>query len=176
MTRRKSSAEDDDVAAAFRRVAARFALLVASRFSIGPEAAIDIVQDAFVKILLRKQEGIPLPLTDQYLWRMVSNRAIDTVRSGIRRRKNEVALWLASSDAPIETIEAGLISIEQSERLNNALGQLSDPYRRIFELLLSEELSLAAIARRLDVSLGSIYTQYQRGLEKLRSLLQEPPT
>jgi RNA polymerase sigma factor (sigma-70 family) len=172
----QQSSADDEVAAAFRRLAARFALLITLRFSISPEAAVDIIQDAFLKILLRRQEGTPVPMTDQYLWTMVSNRAIDTLRSGTRRRQNEVALWLASSDASAQTVEEGLISIEQSQRLNHALDQLPEPYRRIFELLLGEELSLAAIARRLGVSLGSIYTQHRRGLEKLRSLLRDMPT
>jgi RNA polymerase sigma factor (sigma-70 family) len=175
MTREHSSA-DDDLAAAFRRLAPRFALLVARRFSIGPEAAIDIVQDAFVKILMRNRVGAALPMSDQYLWRMVSNRAIDTLRSGTRRRQNEVALWLALSDVSPTTVEDGLIALEQSKRLNHALSLLPDSYRRIFDLLLTEELSLAAIARRLNVNLGSIYTQYQRGIDKLRSLLTEIST
>jgi RNA polymerase sigma-70 factor (ECF subfamily) len=171
MTQQESSV-DDDVAIAFRKLAARFALLVASRFSTGPDAAFDIVHDTFVKVLLRKRAGEPLPLTEQYLWRMISNRAIDVLRAGTRRRVNEIALWLASSESPVETVERDLISGEQSKRLNEAIAQLPEQYRQIFELMLAQELSLADIARRLDVSLGSIYTQYQRGLEKLRSLLR----
>src|ERR1043166_3653016 len=160
----------EEIEAAFHRLAPRFALLLARRFHIPAEVVPDIVQSVFVKALAKFGGTLP---DDAYLWRMTVNQAVDEIRSNVRHRQHEVALWTAVSAESVRTVEGRLIAEEQSKLLNEAIDRLREPYKEIFRLLLDHELSLAEVARRRGVSLGSIYAQHQRGLERLRKLLAE---
>lgn len=145
-------------------------VLLRGKYQFTKQVAEDILQDTIADLLARGNE---LPTDDghlkHYLLAALKTHAIDEVRSSQRRRRLETPLFHAASVSAEET----LITSEQVQRLHACIARLPTPYREIFTLQVNEHLSLAEIARRLKRSLGSIYTQYQRGLALLRRCIDE---
>lgn len=153
------------------------ALVLIKKFDVPGSLAQDLVQDVFLRVLKNVKspeiQDLMLPSNEgrftRYLMTAVLNRYRDELRQ-IKRRKEATLLgFLEVPDR--ETSESALASHENSARLHRAVMQLKDPYRRIFHLILTRDLSLAEVARTLGVPLGSIYTQFNRGLKQLKRLL-----
>lgn len=162
------------ITAAFRDLAPRVALLLVHRYRLTPEDAVDVVHDVLSSLLSRWRD---LTFDDpdhlrNYIIRAAQSRAIDLTRRELRHRKHEGVLMSALVPAGESSALDRVIADEERKRLQEAIASLSEPYRSIFTALLYDELSLADIARKLGISAGSIYTQYGRGIEKLRSLLR----
>jgi RNA polymerase sigma-70 factor (ECF subfamily) len=64
---------------------------------------------------------------------------------------------------------------ESSHLVKEALASLKGPQRKILELAFFEGLTMREISERTGDSFDSVRHNYYRGLEKLRSLLCEPP-
>jgi RNA polymerase sigma factor (sigma-70 family) len=156
---------------------ARLILLLMRRLGAPRDVAEDVVQDVLLRIVERKgktQAGKPLDPKDasellRYCVTASVNEYIDRMRHQSVRRGKEAALIHALDVHP--DAEAAIITQQHVLALRRALAQLEPPYEEIFKLLVEEELSLAEIARRLHRSPGSIYTQFSRGIQRLRSLL-----
>lgn len=71
-----------------------------------------------------------------------------------------------------DSVHEALVQKEMSERLNKAIAQLEDQYRRVIELKLLD-YSNAEIAGILDEPLGSVNTWYTRGLRILADELKD---
>lgn|GEM_PF-4801427 len=165
---------EGQITAAFRDLGPRVALLLMHRYRLTYEDAVDVVHDVLSSLLSRSRD---LPFDDpdhlrNYIIRAAHSRAIDVARRELRHRKHEDVLMSALAPAGEPSALDRVIVDEQRKRLREAIASLNEPYHSIFTALLYDELSLADIARKLGISAGSIYTQYARGVERLRSLLQ----
>ena len=102
-----------------------------------------------------------------------------TARDGRRYRAVRSTLPLSTLvRAPAAAIvePAGLDPIvrdESSRRLVAALEQLSPRQREVLHLVFYSDLTIAAAADVLGMSLGSARTHYERGKARLRQLLGE---
>lgn len=165
---------EGQITAAFRELAPRVALLLMHRYRLTREDAVDVIQDVFSSLLSRQREltSYDPDHLRNYIIRAAHSRAIDATRRELRHRKHEDVLISALVSADAQSTLERIIDDEQRKRLREAIASLNEPYHSIFISLLYDELSLADIARKLDISPGSIYTQYARGIEKLRSLLR----
>jgi RNA polymerase sigma factor (sigma-70 family) len=166
------------IATVFSELAPRLALLLMNRYRLSRDEAADLVQNVFLSLLDRSaRDALPSYEPEHlrnYIIRAAHSRAIDAMRREARHRKYEdVLLSTLTFFATGTDAEERVIQDQQRQMLREAIDNVGEPYRAIFKLLIYEELSLASIARRLDVSLGSIYTQYARGVEKLRSLVEK---
>ncbi len=149
-----------------------------NRYRLTQDEAADLVQNVFLSLLdraardaLRSYEPEHLR---NYIIRAAHSRAIDAVRRDARHRKHEdVLLSTLIRSATSEDSEERVIKEQQREMLREAIETVGEPYHSIFKLLIYKQLSLVSIAQELGVSLGSIYTQYGRGVEKLRSLVEK---
>lgn len=165
----------EDIIRVFPPLAPRIALKLIVQHGASREEAVDAVQDVFANLLDRARRGKFPPHIDDdehlrsYIATAAKHRLIDERRKSGRALSHETVIWCAAAPG---NFEEELISAEQSARLRDAVQQLTHPYRVIFELLLDEELSIAEIARRIGSKEGSIYTQYARGLAKLRKALR----
>lgn len=147
-----------------------------ARAAVGcPEEALDIVQDAMLKLCKHyshKPEAQWAPL----FYRILNNRVMDYFRS----RKTQQQ-WLGDApEAEAHTADEGaqeglsaLLNRQQWQRLNAALGQLPERQREAFLLRCWEGQSTAATASSMGCTEGSVKTHYSRALSALRQALQE---
>ena len=122
----------------------------------------DIAQDLAEK-LLRK------PPRDVRSWpallkTMAVNAAIDRTR---RRRETGLETEPATHEGP----ETELTRVEQAERLQQALGQLSVRDAQLFSLCYLADLSHADIGRQLDMQPNAVSVALHRVRRRLAAIL-----
>ncbi len=153
---------------------ARIVTALRARYRLPIPVAEDIIHDTILQLLQRLDD---LPEDRRHLQHFVRaaifNRAIDEMRTTARRQRLlDQPLWTAIQPSP----ETALITGEKSARLQSYVARLREPYRTIFELQLTDQLSLAEVARRTNTNLDTIYTQHKRGLALLRQMATKDET
>lgn len=97
-----------------------------------------------------------------------------------RRRAMRSVLSFGFFDSENGRVEATglgpIIRDETSRELVAALGQLSSRQREVLHLVFYQELTIAAAAEILGVSVGSARAHYERGKARLRQILGENGT
>ncbi len=131
------------------------------------EAAEDAIHQAFQQLL---QRGEPAADLRPYVFRCVRNAALD----GLRRAKVRADSILAEeriADQIAPAPPAPFLACELDERL----GMLSPDERETIVLKIYDEFTFQEIADLRGVPLPTVASWYRRGLEKLKTLLQERP-
>jgi RNA polymerase sigma-70 factor (ECF subfamily) len=138
------------------------------------DAAMDIVQDSFVrayKALDRFQEGQPF-----YPW--ISTIATNLTLNYLKRSRREKSLDQEDRERPARGTDP-LQKIQMAEndrRFLAAVEELPEQYRTVFVLRTFDDLSYEDIAKRLDISVGTVDSRLFRArrqlLEKLKDLLE----
>ncbi|MCS7016642.1 MAG: sigma-70 family RNA polymerase sigma factor [Gemmatales bacterium] len=148
------------------------------RFLGNAEDARDVVQEAFLSAFrsLRRFRGGSQFFT--WLYRIAINHAVDCKR----RSKPVRALSEADQDHPkpepadpsvFANPDWQLQRLEEDERLQQALSQLSSEYRMVLILRDIDELSYEQIADILDIPLGTVRSRLHRARLELRRLLEQ---
>ena len=123
-------------------------------------AAEDIVQDAFLKLL----SATPFPDSPKaWLYRVVRNGAIDCRRkeSRLRNLSEHLDDWFEPmADEPFD-----------GEALTAALESLDGDIREIVIAKIWSNLTFREIAELTERPISSVHLDYQRGIERLRELL-----
>lgn len=167
---------------AFLRDVEKRALRIAAMMIRDADEALDIVQDAMIRLTVRyrsrpSEEWRPL------FYRILKNR----IRDWHRRRavRNRVLSFFGghdedetdpmaavpgpSEDNPLERLEAD----ESLAALATALEQLPARQREAFMLRTFEGLDVAETALAMECSEGSVKTHHSRAVNRLRELLGE---
>jgi RNA polymerase sigma factor (sigma-70 family) len=149
----------------------RFARLV----SFDPVLADDLVQDAFLRLGLRRNWPARVDDPPAYLRRIVANLAKDHKRAERRRRSREerVTEW--------DRAVAGAVDFEAGTdpgvvALRTVLAGLSPQQRAVLVLRYFEDRSVEETAAVLGISSGSVKTHSHRGLQRLRAVLEGAKT
>ena len=122
----------------------------------------DVVQDIFLRVA---NSDIP-PQNDSYLLTAVRNACLNRIRQMQLHERVKNLL-------PIED-EADLQPIDrQMERLDNITAyvdeQLEEPHRSIFHLRFDEDLTIAEIARRLNLNPSTAYKYLVQSIQQIRN-------
>lgn len=137
--------------------------------------AMDIVQDVLADLLGKIDssdtphlvEELPdLELT-RYLTQAVRNRWIDRKRQLEVRERSYKELLHAIEPSP--TPEELLLDTERTLLLRRSIAALRSQDRELLEALLEENFTLAEVARRRKMKLGTVYTQFRRAITALRA-------
>lgn len=166
---------------AFLAGAERRALRMAEIVTRDRDEALDIVQEAMVK-LARKYAG-----HDPQEWPMLFYRIVENKIRDWRRRqmvRNRIFFWRTPSDG-VEDEEsseqqadhlptgADLLQRDQAiHALEAALRQLPTRQREVFDLRIWQGLSVEETARAMGCSEGSVKTHLFRALANLREQLK----
>jgi RNA polymerase sigma-70 factor (ECF subfamily) len=98
-----------------------------------------------------------------YLFRAVRNRALNARRNSTRVTPLDDRQWLVK---PQRMMEAGL-------EVERALRELPPEQREVVIMRIWGEMTLAEVARVLDVPANTVASRYRYALEKLRTALKE---
>jgi len=149
---------------------------VALAITKSPETASEVVQDVFSKVwknasVYDRRLGKP----STWIITLARNQSIDRLRSEVRRTevmeavgeeadKDEQTFGDPSSDAEVR---------ERAERVRDSLKLLPEEQRICIRLAFLVGLSHPEISERLGGPLGTVKARIRRGLERLRSLLEQ---
>jgi RNA polymerase sigma-70 factor (ECF subfamily) len=165
---------------AFLRTIASRAFRIA-RFSLHDDAdALDAVQEAMIR-LARNYGDRPAEEWPPLYYAILRNCVHDEQRS--RQSRGRLITWfkrLGGAEEELPTAEPAsgpLQEVESEQRLRQlerAIARLPERQREAFLLRNVEELDVAATAKVMRCSEGSVKTHYSRAVHALRDLLGEP--
>ncbi len=147
---------------------------VAYRVTGDPDEALDVVQDAFVKIHDRLPSWDGSARFSSWAFRLVTNQAID----GLRRKGRERRAWegraLEDAGEVREDADAGLVAEEQAGivgQVKAAIAALPPGQRAIVALRHYEGFSLKEIAEARGCALGTVKSTLHQAFRSLRRSL-----
>lgn len=138
---------------------------LASMYVDQREAAEEIVQDAFVK-LLKGNYRITEGAEAAYLRRMVVNGAHSALRRRRVRRRH-----VPDEPGPVAAAEDEGVDRSERERILHAIRQLPRNQAAVIVLRYYLDLTEAEIAETLGIARGSVKSHAHRGLAKLQKIL-----
>jgi len=155
-----------------RRFQRRF-FRIAMRYLREHEAALDAVQEAFVKIHQARDRWEPRAQPFTWAYRIVANHCIDLLRKQGKAPTEslddeEGASGRTLEDPRAENPEEALSLQELGAALRKALGRLPAPQREILELRYFEDLSLQEIAELKVLPLGTVKSTLHRATRSLK--------
>ena len=139
------------------------------------EDALDVVQEAFVKVFQAASRWDGSADAGPWLSRVTVNLAIDRWRRNKRRGQtfsplaegDHLEVLAAHGPAP----DRGVAAREASDRMARALETLPERQRAVVVLRHYQELSLEEIATTLGMSLGTVKSSLHRALHRMRATL-----
>jgi len=160
-------------AAAVPELLDRFGSLVWSivRRQAGVEAAEDLVQDIFIQLWKSAARFDPAIASEAtFITTIARRRVIDHRRKVGRRPENEELQDVVGVE------EAGLLQLELSDEARiaqEAIANLKPDQQRVLRLALVDGLTHSEIAKVTKLPLGTVKSHARRGLERVRSRLEE---
>jgi RNA polymerase sigma-70 factor (ECF subfamily) len=150
----------------------RAAYSLAYRMMGEPQAAEDLVQDAFLKLWRSASSYRPeRGSVRSWLLAIVHNRAIDQLRSSAsRRRMQEKVEASAPRVQPSEAFKESWRNA-QREQIREALKTLPQEQVKVLELAYFGGYKHVEIAELLGLPLGTVKGRMRLGLKKMRGLL-----
>jgi RNA polymerase sigma-70 factor, ECF subfamily len=155
--------------------------LLCKRLLQDADEADSATQDVFLKAFraLNKGANAELDHPEKWITRIAVNTCLDRLRSNswkiFRKRPapDDEAVILSMTAGREPTAEAQLFAKQIQQRLEKALGKLSDRQRTVFTLRHYDALSLDEIAEILKLDTGTVKAHLFRALGKLREELKE---
>jgi RNA polymerase sigma-70 factor (ECF subfamily) len=139
------------------------------------EDALDVVQEAFVKVFQAASRWDGSADAGPWLSRITVNLAIDRWRRN--RRRGQTFSPLAEGDHLEVLADHGpspdrrVLGREAGDQVALALGALPERQRAVVVLRHYQELSLEEIASTLGMSLGTVKSSLHRALHRMRATL-----
>ncbi|MEM1261985.1 MAG: sigma-70 family RNA polymerase sigma factor [Pseudomonadota bacterium] len=143
-------------------------------FGSGPPDPEDIAQQAFQK-LVERQDRSDIRDLPAFLWRTARNAFLSALkRDGVRARYDyEVEQLYFPSRGDDLTPERVLEVREQLQSINDVLRQMPEKRRHAFLLHKVEGLSVAEVARRLDITRTPAQKHITRAAQQIDVFLAE---
>ncbi|WP_254070772.1 RNA polymerase sigma-70 factor [Pedobacter sp. L105] len=132
----------------------------------------EMVHLVFLK-LLEKNGPIAIHTSlKAYLYRSVNNECLNFIKHQKVKRAFEVKA-IKTMNSKTETPLGKFQYEELEQQLKNAISELPEQCRTIFQMSRFEELKYAEIANQLGLSIKTVETQMSRALKKLRIRLAD---
>lgn len=145
---------------------------VAARI-VGPDAAEDVAQDAFLRAFHRLEQYRGSAAFRTWLLQITQNAALNTLDWSRRRPADPVEEAPEAHDTdPVRQPVTELERRERQQRLGLKLGALRPEYRSLVVLRDLEGLSYEEIAQVLEMPIGSVKGRLHRARAELIELLR----
>jgi RNA polymerase sigma-70 factor (ECF subfamily) len=136
----------------------------------------DVMQETYVSAYSHLASFRATARVSTWLARIAINAALQRLRKRgetveLRSDLEGPSLVPVSGDAPFETPETHAMAHEASRALQNALEQLTPPYRVVFVLREVEGLSTAEVAAALEISEDNVKQRLHRAKGYIREAL-----
>ena len=128
------------------------------------DASEDVVQDAFVRLIEKMQDGHQVDNTKSYLYTSVRNSCIDILRKG---KQTESVILPQDTNGPITDEEAAERSLHEAE-LWTAIDTLPKRCREVFLMAKRDGRKYREIAETLNISEKTVEHQVSKALKILR--------
>jgi RNA polymerase sigma-70 factor, ECF subfamily len=141
---------------------------------VGPEAAEDVAQQAFVKAWLGLDQFAGASSFGTWLYRLAMNCCLDHLRRAHRFRPRPLDDADASLASDVDVAEVVIEALEQAERAHAlawALERLPSDDRLLLHLRLGERLPYERIAELLGVKSSTVGTRLFRARARLHRLI-----
>jgi RNA polymerase sigma-70 factor (ECF subfamily) len=134
-----------------------------------PAEADDLTQATVERALRSRRQWQPETRLDSWLYKIMRNLWIDTVRSRGRRQKFEAPPEEAANvgDDPRQRIETSI----ELQRAMAAMERLPDEQREVVALILIEGFGYRETAEMLDLPIGTVSSRLVRGRTALLQML-----
>ncbi len=132
----------------------------------------DVLQTTYLKIITGKARFEGRSSLKTWVFGVIRRTAQEVARRTQAERKRVLHLVTDDMvDSRAGSPDQGLDRARAAENLANAMKELSDRQKEVLHLVFYQDLSISEAADVMGVSLGSARTHYERGKERLRSLL-----
>ncbi len=135
----------------------------------------DALQDTF-ETFMQKGDSVAIKSTRAWLFRVAYQKAMLVKRkSAMRTRNHEKIAWRLQSTQfdETESAESSTILREDSARVTDALGALSENQKTVVKMRIHDGLKFREIAEELNLPLGTVLTRMRSALQKLRNELEK---
>ena len=136
----------------------------------GPQAADDLFQEVFVRVLRHAGKYEARGKPSSWLFKIANNLALDHLAKERRRRADPLEEELQErrgEPGPLATLERE----EVRHRVRSAVARLPADQRQVFLLREYAEMSFKEIADALNVPIGTALSRMNYALKKLRDSL-----
>jgi RNA polymerase sigma-70 factor (ECF subfamily) len=135
-------------------------------------AAQDVVQDVFVELWSHPDRYDPAAGTLRtYLMVVARHRAVDLVRSELRRVARQERDYRLAPATPDRSACAEVIAAETASLVRSAVRLLPDTQRRVIELAYFQGLTCREVADTVGIPEGTAKSRLRLALAKLAALL-----
>lgn len=163
----QSGSFEDQLAALLPRLR-RFAHALARN----PTDADDLAQMAVERALRSRAQWQPGTRLDSWLYKIIRNLWIDSVRARSRRERSE------APEAEVETVghdpRTAMDASIELKRVMAAMQRLPDEQREVVALILIEGFGYRETAEMLDLPIGTVSSRLVRGRTALLAMVGEP--
>lgn len=142
------------------------------RLVVDPAQAEEVTQDVYLEIWQNAPRFDPArgsALT--WMFTLAHRRAVDRVRASQASRERDLRIGARDLDVPVDTVAEAVEVRVEHERVQGALGELSELQRECVSLAYYGGLTQREIADRLEVPLGTVKTRLRDGMIRLRTAL-----
>jgi len=174
------SAQEGDLKAFEELVARHRDKVYARAFSMmrNEDEALDLSQDAWVKGWQRLAQFQGSSSFVTWMTRIVINLCLDQLRKHKRQRAESIEMLEEEAGGverkmPVVTSDPleGLERAELRQRIDRAMGQLSNEHRTVLILHEFEELEYKEIAKKMSCSIGTVMSRLFYARRRMASLL-----
>jgi RNA polymerase sigma factor (sigma-70 family) len=150
-----------------------YAMAICDRYANKQEDAVEILNDAFLKIFREIHHYQPsyadvVSSFKGWLRKIMVYTAIDHFR---KNQKHQVLMQLDNIEYQITAVHEDAIDKLSYEEIIRAVQELSPGYRTVFNLFIIEGLSHDEIAEKLEISTGTSKSNLSKARKQLQKIL-----
>jgi RNA polymerase sigma-70 factor (ECF subfamily) len=136
------------------------------------DAAQDICQKAFIRLWEKRAEMDPQQSIKSYLFTAVKNRCLNYLRDHKKYRSKILDLDCGDIDFSREDDDR-LAAEDLQNRIDQALSQLPEKCRQVFEMSRYRQMKYQEIADELDISPKTVEAHMSKALKTLKEALSD---
>lgn len=143
----------------------------AYQYTNDTDAAKDITQKVFIHLWENRTQMDPQKALKSYLFTSVRNRSLNYIRDNKKYRSRLLDVEIEDLDLTFE--EDDLALEELKEKVQEALAELPEKCRQVFEMSRFQHMKYKEIAEELDLSVKTVEAHMSRALKGLKEHLKD---
>lgn len=143
----------------------------ANQFVKDSDSAKDITQKVFISLWENREKIDPQKSIQSYLFTSVRNRSLNYIRDQKKYRSEILDLGIHDFEMPFE--EDNFALSELKEKVAQALNDLPEKCRLVFEMSRFQNMKYKDIAQELDISVKTVEAHMSKALKSLRENLDD---